>query len=240
MQCLITGCKSNNDSKGIKDILDFYGGTITWSKSFSASTEKDQSSTDKDPSDAEKEPSREKHFLLAINAPSIQKHFEATDLPASNCAYLFYRSLSDVEKRDYAFIRVVIQGKAGNDKYDFAMKDLYRAEKCLPTLDKTVQCLKEENLENLRALFSPMVPMDSLDKEKMRQSVFIVDSTYGRIKNFVLQGFSAASYEIGCKTISLIKVSGNLVREKQNTLFSVTVDPDAADKKLFGYNYQER
>jgi hypothetical protein len=221
---MLAGCASKNELKGVGDIAAFYGGRVNWLKGAKAATGNDENTG--------------KYFQIELDSADLKKFYETADLPAGNCAYLFYHSLSEKERNNYSFIRIIIPEYSPTDKYEVRTEILHRVEQCLPTLDRTVDCLKSGRYEVLRSLFTPIVPADSLTDEKLRVSNQAIDSMYGRIREFRLQGFYNVKADIRGRTLQLIRLSGNLLREKQNTYFSVTIDPDEKERNLCGYNFR--
>ena len=221
---LLAGCASKNELNGIQEIATFYGGTVHYLKGAKASSGQDANTG--------------AYFQIELDSTHLKKYFETADLPATNSAYLFYHSLSEKEKNTYSFIRVIIPEYSPGERYELRTEALHKVEQCMPTLNKTVNCLKDRQYEVLRSLFTPLVPPDSLSKEKLQGPNQAIDSMYGRIKEFSLQGFYLVSAEIGGRSVKLIRLAGNLIREKQNTYFSVTIDPDGKDRSLYGYRFQ--
>jgi len=138
---------------------------------------------------------------------------------------------------NYSFIRVIIPEYSRTEKYEFRTVTLQKVEQCMPILNRVVACLKDRQYEMLPPLFNPIIPADSLSEEKIRMPNQIIDSTYGRIKRFVAQGFYFQGAGPGGRMVSLLHLTGTLIREKQNTNFSITVDPDLKKQNLYGYRF---
>jgi hypothetical protein len=222
---LLAGCASKNELKGVQEIVNFYGGSVNYSKGAKTSTVKGENTG--------------AYFQIELDSTNIKKYFETADLPAANCAYLFYHSLSEKEKNNYSFIRVIIPEYSRTEKYEFRTETLQKVEQCMPVLDRVVACLKDRQYKMLPPLFNPIIPADSLSEEKIREPQQSIDSTYGRIRSFALQGFYFQDANIGGQSVSLLRLTGNLVREKQNTNFSITVDPDLKERNLYGYRFMK-
>lgn len=219
---LFAGCASKNELKGIQEIGSFYGGHITWSKGFKAGEKKNNGS----------------YFEIKLDSTDIKQYFPTEDLPAANCAYLFFHSLSEKEKSSYSYIRVRISEYSQSDSYIVQTADLRTVEKCIPTLDRTVDCLKNKQYGALRNLFDPSVS-DSVSEERIRENNRGIDSAYGQVRDFVLQGFTTLTITIEGREIHAIRMKGNLVREKQNTFFNAIIDPGRKERNLYGYAFKQ-
>ena len=202
---LLAGCASKDELKGVQEIASFYEGTVNYSKGAKASTGKDENTG--------------AYFQIELDSTSIKKFFETADVPAANCAYLFYHSLPEKEKNNYSFIRVIIPEYSRTENYEFRTETLHKVEQCMPTLNRVVACLKDRQYEMLPPLFNPIIPADSLSAEKIREPNQGIDSTYGRIRSFVFQGFYFQSANIGSQSVVLLRLTGNLVREKAEHQF---------------------
>jgi hypothetical protein len=220
---LLAGCASKNELKGIQDITAFYGGTVNWVKGAKAATGKEENTG--------------AYFQIELDSTNLKKYYETADLPAANSAYLFYHSLSEKEKNNYSFIRIIIPEYPRPDEYEVRTEVLHRVEECLPTLNRTVACLKNSQYEVLPTLLNPVIPMDSLGREKIRGDNQAIDSTYGRIRDFKLQGFYLVKADMAGRSAQLIRLTGDLLREKQNTNFSITIDPDGKERNLYGFSF---
>lgn len=83
---------TDNEDKGIKEILRIYEGYCKYAIGYSASTIK----------------GKKKYFELEISKSDIiEKYARIAEMPASNIAYLFYRNLKN-ENNNYDEIHVVI------------------------------------------------------------------------------------------------------------------------------------
>ena len=222
---LFSGCASQTVPQGIKDILAFYGGSVNYSVGVSVSSGNSENSG--------------KFYQIVLDSTDVKKYFESEDLPASNCAYILYHSLSGKEKSDYSFIRIIISEYSRSEKYDFRMERLHQVEQCMPTLTRVVDCLKYSRYRMLRTLFSPSIPADSIDDKKIEQPNMAIDSAYGHVSKFTMNGFYFTSPEIAGRSTSLVHIAGVLIREKQNTNFSVSVGSDEGYRNLYGFGFKE-
>src|SRR6266702_2133121 len=99
------GCESRTETKGVNDIVEFYGGTLSYAKGYTTTTEEEKL--------------HGKYFELTLSDAHIRQNFPTPALPASNCAWLFYHALSKTEKASYSFIRVLIIDSNQTTTYHF-------------------------------------------------------------------------------------------------------------------------
>lgn len=222
---LIAGCNSKTESKGINDVVEFYGGTISYTKGFNASTGNDAENG--------------KFAEIRLNSPAIAQNFSSPDLPASNCAYLFYHALTSGEKKDYSFIRVIIQENNRETKYVYPIDELDKVERAFPTLLRSVQYIKEGNVEKFRSLLNPLLSENAPKMDTLRHEMMALDSAYGKVKDHWPLGFSFSHVDTAGKTIRLVRLTATLVREKQNRAFRLSIDPDAKEQNIYGYGFVE-
>lgn len=84
---------TDNEDKGVKEILDFYGGYCKYAIGASASTET----------------GKKKYFELELSkSDAIEERAKVAQMPASNIAYLFYKNLNQEERANYDEIHTVL------------------------------------------------------------------------------------------------------------------------------------
>ena len=215
-----TGCTSTGESEGIDKVLNLYGGKAVWSKGIVASTHKSEL--------------RGKFFEVRISGADIG---DDVGLSASNCALLIYQSFSGTEKNSYSFVRVIITKDGKEFQHDFAADRLRIVERQLVRLDQVVKLLKENRYEALLRLFNTSV-VKKTDKTQFEKEQFEVDSTFGEINNYVTQGFLFFDGEIDGEIKDMLKLSGLLIREKQNTNFNIVVDLAKQEQSLCGMSFK--
>jgi hypothetical protein len=223
----LVSCTSENETKGVDEVLKFYGGKVEWSIGVNASTVEEEL--------------QGKFFEITLMDVEISKYYSNASLPASNCAYLFYHALTEVEKDEYSFVRVILQEGEERSTHEFTIEKLKIVENAIPTLNQTVEFMKANNYESLNALFNPDVNLPEYveELESYEEQCIKIDSTYGRIKEFLMQGFIIHDEYIKSELKQVVRLSGNLVREKQPTDFSITLDPALKDKKLYGLRFSQ-
>ncbi|WP_345223364.1 hypothetical protein [Hymenobacter koreensis] len=172
-------------------------------------------------------------------AERMEQSFQTLHLPASNCAYLFYRQLSPRHRATHAFVRITLKGKTTSSQFEFPLAHLARVERSEALLKRALPLLQAGDYDALLAKGNPWggsVAAWQRAKPRFRQ----LDSDYGRVCSFSLQGFAYLTPTLGGRTRPLIRLAGVLVRAKRNHQFAWVVDPNAAPQSpyLYGFNFR--
>ncbi|KAA5549308.1 hypothetical protein [Adhaeribacter rhizoryzae] len=214
-------CTSKKESESIDKILSFYGGKVEWSIGKNVSTDKEE---------------LQGSFFEVKLSDADLSHYDDLSFPASNIAYLFYSTITPEERSKYNFIRVIVEFNGTESKYEFPVEELEIVTSSMEVFKSTSNILKTGKFNLLKNRF-----LKGYDTEidKFRKSCLEVDSVYGKVQDLVIQGYSLAPGKAGNKFTELLRMSGVLVREKQNTDFSVTIDSKDSDKKIVGIIFQQ-
>ena len=218
---IFTGCNniviSKKETSAVQEVLNFYGGICNRIKGFS-----------------HKNGETENYFKLEMSKSDLLEQYTSMlDIPASNIAYIFYKNLGD-EKGKYTHIKVKINLNNGQDhEYKYSTKELKEIQSFEPILLNTPQKVKDQDYTGLIKTFDDSIAMN-LTESQLRSLCSSVDSTYGDIKEIQFQGFAFANAESDGKP--LIYLAGVMVREKENTQFSLFVN--RKNKKLYNLKYK--
>ncbi|WP_394751254.1 hypothetical protein [Spongiimicrobium salis] len=208
---------TDNEDAGVKEILDFYGGRCKYAIGASASTKE----------------GKKKYFELEMSqSKAIEERLDKPELPSSNIAYIFYKSLKE-EKNNYDAIHVVLISK-NNSKQEFKypISTLEQVEHRMSLNDKTVTLLKEKKFEELHNILNnELVPFD---KEELVPRLIELEPQFGDIKEYRFFGFMIVPY----KGKDMLHLSGALLREKQNHEFSIDVDFNSDKNELYQIQYK--
>jgi hypothetical protein len=211
---------SDNEDKGVKEILEYYGGQCKYAIGATAST--DNGSV--------------KYFELEISGSEvIEKYSNIAAMPSSNIAYLFYRNLKD-EKNKYDQIHAVLILK-DNSKitYKFSKEKLEIVDQKMNIVNKVVALLKEKNYGGIKSMLTSDTTFINLDKEKYIANITNADPQFGNIKEFTPYGFRFDETEDGSE---LLHISGILRRDKQSNEFSVIIDPKSTKDEIIVMEYK--
>ena len=211
---------SDNEDKGVKEILEYYGGQCKYAIGADAST--DNGSI--------------KYFELEVSGSEvIEKYSNIAAMPSSNIAYLFYSNLKD-EKSKYDQIHTVLILK-DNSKidYKFSKEKLEIVDQKMNIVNKVVALLKEKNFDGIKSMLTSDTTFINLDKEKYIANITSADPQFGNIKEFTPCGFRFDETEDGSE---LLHISGILRRDKQSNEFSVTIDPKSTKDEIIVMEYK--
>jgi len=221
------GCTSATESKGMDQVLAFYGGKLVYAKGISSSTEDEVQG---------------KFYELKLSsvADKIQQHFATFDLPASNCAYLFFQALSPAEKKAHAFIRIKIDAAGGGNTYEFTTQDLARVEQAMRLVAPAVDDLRTGEYDRFLTRGNPLAASQQ-EWQKTKPTLLAVGRQYGPVKEFSLQGFETMQRNLDDGTHQLVRLAGVLIRGGQNTDFTFVVEPTASaqSKYLYGFSFSK-
>ena len=210
---------TDNEDKGVKEILDYYGGQCKYAIGATASTESGS----------------KKYFELEMSkSDPFEKYAQIVEMPASNVAYLFYKNLKE-EKTKYDEIHTVVIFNDGTKKtFVFDSKQLDLVVKAMPSVLKVVDILKSKNYSSLSPMLNDSTLME-YDKKGLISNIEKMDPQFGIIKEFIPYGFRTKNLDNGKK---VLHISGALMRDKQSNEFSVDLNPDSPTDEIYLIQYK--
>lgn len=211
---------SNNEDKGVKEILSFYGGYCKYAIGYSASTRE----------------GKKKYFELEISKSDIiEKYKNVVEMPASNIAYLFYRNLKN-EKNNYDEIHTVIIFKDKSKvTLDYSKETLAIVDNKMNVVEKLVNLLKRKNYEGIKPFLKPDTTYIHYDKDELVSNLTKVELQLGTIKEFLPYGFRFNDKK---DQQAFLHISGVLLRDKQSNEFSVDIDPKSTNDEIILLQYK--
>ena len=211
---------TDNEDKGVKEILEYYGGNCKYAIGASVSTDEGS----------------KKYFELEMSkSDAIEKYAQIIEMPASNIAYLFYRNLKD-EKSNYNEIQtVIIFNDATKKTFTYSVDKLELVKNKMLLVNKLVDLLKIKNFEAIKPMLDEKSSPLKYDKNDLIYNISKIDSMYGQIKEFLPYGFRFKKLENGKE---LLHISGALIRDKQSNEFSVDLDPESTKDEIFILQYK--
>jgi hypothetical protein len=207
-----------NEDKGVKDILNFYGGYCKYSLGVSASTDE----------------GAKKFFELQLSKSEVvEKYADMPDVSAANIAYLFYNDLKQ-ERKNYDEIHCVLLFNK-RDKYEgiFSMDTLALISSKMKIADQVVGLIKNKKFDDLKPLFSSNSYTDSA-KNAVIANIKKLDPTFGNIKEFMPLGFRFETVN----GIPVLDILGAMMRDKQNNQFTLKVDASPSENKVHYLDYK--
>ena len=210
---------TDNEDKGVKEVLEYYGGYCEYSIGATASS-KDGTS---------------KFFELKMSkSDALEKYSNIIQMPASNIAYLFYSNLKD-EKNRYDEIRTIILLKNGKEiTFKFPTTQLKKVEKRIPIIKKIVSLIKEKKFQNIGEHLNDQ-SIIKYDKSQLITNIENIDSKFGQVIDFLPYGFRFDSTNDGHV---ILHVSGIVKRSIQSHEFSADFDLNSTKEELLKFDYK--
>jgi hypothetical protein len=210
---------TSNEDKGIKEIIGFYGGQCEYGSTKKMST-------------ANK---NETNFWLKFSkSNSVDSLADKAELPGSNIAYLFYKNL-EKEKNNYSQIESELIFKDGGSmKFAYSVDQLEKVKNKFLLADKIVNLIKNKDFETLKAHFKTDTSLFNFDSNLAIDDLKKAETQFGNIIEFIPYGFS---FEKAFGTKEILHLSGLIMRDKKSNYFSINVDPDSLEDKIYTINY---
>jgi hypothetical protein len=210
---------TDNEDKGVKEVLGFYGGYCKYAVGASASTDKGKS----------------KYFELEMSKSEvIDSYSDVAQMPASNVAYLFYKNLAE-EKENYNEIHTVIVFADGDEMtFKYPTEQLEIVQNRMKSVKQIISLIKSKDFQGIKPLLND-ASVAKYDKNELVANMEKVDSNFGDVKEFLPYGFRFNELENGKK---YLHISGAIMRDKQNHEFSADFDLDAPIDELLKIEYK--
>lgn len=205
----LVGCSPNVSQSGISAVADFYGGKVMYKVGISASTKPGEM--------------QGTYLELELENEKLEECFPKLSIPASNCAYLFYQSVSQDERDKYAFIKVAVKGKNSFYSQSFAMADLDTVDMAITRFDEFGRMLKDEQYDQLNGLMNGSY-ISPADYEGLKKTLQESTAQYGQPIAFQLQGFEFDEAQLITRKQRVLGFYAMLRRVRKNTLVSLTID----------------
>lgn len=222
---LITSCvgklvsATDNEEKGVSEVVEFYGGECRFSVGVSASTSDGGS----------------KYFELEMSKSKvIESYADVAEMPASNVAYLFYRNLEG-EKSNYDKIHVILKFDDGDEvTVKYPLEQLEIVKDRMSTVEKIVELIKLKQFQEIKPFLNDSSTVE-YDKDVLIANMERIDPDFGEVKEFVPYGFSIRETETGNFRLH---IAGVIHRDKQNHEFSADFDLGRPKEELLKIEYK--
>lgn len=216
----VTTSISENEDKGIKEILQVYGGKCEYSVGF-----QDNSIH-----------GRTDYFELKVSgSEKIEANYKVAHIPASNIAYTFYHNLTD-ERQKYDKIQVVILFKNKVSKsFEFSTEDLDLVERKMEIVEDMIELLKNQEYLTVKTKLKPDTSIFKYDDDRLISDMSEADKEWGQISKFIPRGFYFKEYPTG-RTI--LHILGVLERNSGKGEFSIDIDSKADCNDILLIRYQ--
>lgn len=211
---------TDNEDKGIKEIIGFYGGQCEYGIENKISTSN----------------GNETNFWLKFSkSVSIDSLAKVPELPGSNIAYIFYKNL-DKEKSTYDQIQSeLIFGDGESIKFNYSVSQLEKVKSKIQLVDKIVSLIKSKNFKGLNNYIVVDTTLYNYDKNILISKLQKADPEFGNVSEFIPYGFKFSKTENGKE---ILHISGLIKRDKQSNYFNVNLDPNSLKDEIYSLNYQ--
>jgi hypothetical protein len=211
---------SNNEDRGIKEMIRFYGGQCEYGIQKKASTSDGIKTT---------------FWLKFTKSAYIDTFSRIPELPVSNIAYIFYKNL-EKEKESYNQIQSeVVFGNGSSYKADYSIADLEKVKIKMELVNKIVAILKTHSFIELRKFINIDTSIANYDPVELISKLERTEPTFGAIKQFIPYGFKLSTLENNKR---VLHISGLIKRETGGTYFNINLNPDITKEEIYSMNYQ--
>jgi len=210
---------TENEDKGVKEILEFYGGQCKYAIGVTASTVEVKS----------------KYFELEMSqSEAIESYSKIAQMPASNVAFLFYKNLKS-EKNNYDEIHTVLKFNDGEEMtFKYPIEQLELVAERIPAVEKIVELIRSKQFQEIKTFLNDS-SVFQYDKNAVVANMKDMDPQFGEVKEFIPYGFRINEDENGK---SFLHISGVIIRDKQSHEFSADFDLERPKDELFKLEYK--
>ncbi|MBS1506088.1 MAG: hypothetical protein JSS79_05545 [Bacteroidetes bacterium] len=210
---------TENESKAIDEVLDFFGGFCKYSIGASASTEEGS----------------KKYFELELSqSKALEKYKNSKEIVTSKLCYIFFNKLSDEEKQNYTHIRGTLLYDNGEKfSHDYSIKELELVKSKMAIVDKVVSLIKNKNFKELKGMLNDQSTL-RYDKNELLTNIEKLDPEFGNVTEYRLFGFRLSN----AGNNQVLKIYGVVLRDKSNHELSIYLDPNAKNDEILKLDYQ--
>lgn len=211
---------SDNEDKGIKEILDFYGGQCKYSMGFVESTEDDED---------------RRYFEIELAKSEVMsKHPDKTELTTANMAFRLFKNLNQEEREKYSHIRgTLVLDNGERIEHDYSREDLALVEQKLKIVQKVIDVIKEKRFDDVRPFLNPEDVFDD-NRDLIINGLKKFDPQFGNIQEFRLFGFKFTK----AGDDPVLNISGMLIRDIQSNEFKVYLNPRSKKEEILTLDYK--
>lgn len=206
---------TENENKGLKEILDFYGGVCDYKVHTAISTEN----------------GKRKSFEIEISGSKVvEQYSERPVMAASNIAYLFYKNLKE-ERNMYDEMNIILAFNNGKKvSFNFLTKQLELVDKRMGVAHRIVENLKNKKFADISSMIRS-TPENIIDKDEVTTTLMTTESGLDTItKGFQPLGFKVFTSRDGQEVLHL---SGVILREQsKHTAFSIELDINGSNDEV--------
>ena len=209
---------TDNEDKGVKEVLEYYAGYCEYSIGASASTNE----------------GNKKYFTLKMSkSDALEQYADLIQMPASNIAFLFFRNLQE-EREQYDEIRTVILFNDGKEMtFKYPTEQLKAVEERIPLIEKIIETIKNKEFKAIENYLNDE-SIAKYDKSELVANLETLNPQFGEVQEFLPYGFRFNHTDSG---FDILHISGMVVRDIQSHEFSADFDLNAPKSELLKIDY---
>lgn len=214
------GTLTENEDKGIKEIIGFYGGQCEYGFEKKLSTGQGNETI---------------FWIKFSKSADIDSLQQMAEMPSSNIAYIFYKNL-DKEKSKYSQIESeLIFGSGESLKYSYPIFQLEKVKSKLLLVNKIVSLIKDKDFKGIKKYLGTDTVLFNYDKDNLISNLQNADPNFGSVKEFTPYGFKFSKADNGKE---ILHISGLLTRDKQSHYLSFNLDPNTLKDEIYSLDYK--
>lgn len=200
---LLSGCSTVTEEAGLKEIADFYGGSVFLKKGANIST------TATEPQGS--------YLEIALNRTGISTYYRDLQIPASNCAFLVYKNLRPRQRTDYNYFKVIVQDSTASHTYTFSPADLELATQSLKNLNNLMFSLQGEDFPTVASKLDPAAT-GTMSSDSVTANLRRISQKLAPFSNYQVQGFEVDKAPLAGKAIPIVRFALSITREQKSTI----------------------
>ena len=209
---------SENEKKGVKEVVNLYGGKVKISKQDSST------------------PSGNKNIVeVQLSQSKFADNYTdmaMPELPASGIAYAFYKKLGN-DKQKYTHVKTQLILKNGEkQEYEFPVNELELVNSKIGIAQKIAELIKQKNYEGLKPMLDSTY--GGYNKDQLIENLEETDSRLGKANELVIVGFRF--YKLSGKDI--LHISGQIMRGASANAVGIDIDPNDEQGRAIMINYK--
>jgi uncharacterized membrane protein YecN with MAPEG domain len=214
------GSIADNEDKGIKEIIAFYGGQCEYGVEKKVYTDKDN----------------ETNFWLKFSkSPSVDSLAKVAELPGSNIAYIFYKNLNKEESNYNQIQSELVFGDGGTMKFSYSIAQLEKVKSKIQLVDKIVALIKNKKFNDIKKYLHVDTTLFKYDKDTLISNLQKAEPDFGNASEFIPYGFKFSKAGNGKE---ILHISGLIRRDKKSNYFNVNLDPNLLQDEIYSLDYQ--
>lgn len=217
---LLTRCTPNTEQQDLDAVERFYGGGVHYKKGshFSTNTHEPQG----------------EYLEMALSNYTLGRDFADLHLPASNCAYLVYGSLTPAERQEYSYLRINLKDSAATHTYTFNLPELAVVSAAATSLAAFMADLQQRDYLTATSRFNPAA-LGGAVPDSVSTLLAHIGGQISPFYTYHLQGYSLVSPAVAGPTQQLVRLYVETQGPENNHTLLAVVDPQLRVKEKFLY-----